>query len=325
MYSMVAPWRWRNPGAADGAMTAASPEGAPDARLPSSRANGSRECTPDDRLRGSDPVPSLPESWIASSLALLAMTMLSRGVAVICNRPRPNPQLQISRSGSDHALDQIIHLLEFRILLAALGAGRNHRLALVVDQRALEDRKPLRHEGRLDFVGVLARLLADLGAIGRDLDDLFLQATTVEVRNAFAGGDHLEEFRIERFPIPFRAGEVGFGRERREIDVIAADHGAAAGGVFGHRLRAVDVTGEDVDTLVDQAIGSFRFLNRHRPVAGEDHLRGRLRNGELGAKRECVDVAQDLRDRFRRDEAELAALGGIAGDDAGDVLRLVDI
>src|SRR5205823_6359237 len=52
--------------------------------LPSLRANGSRECAPDDRLRGSNPEPpSLPSpacggglGWgeIAWSLTLLAMT-----------------------------------------------------------------------------------------------------------------------------------------------------------------------------------------------------------------------------------------------------------
>ena len=62
----------------------------------------------------------------------------------------------------------------------------------------------------------------------------------------------------------------------------------------------------DVDALVDQAVGGFGFLHRHRPVAGEDHLRGDLRIGELGAEREGIDVAQHLRDRLGGDEAELA-------------------
>ena len=140
-----------------------------------------------------------------------------------------------------------------------------------------------------------------------------------------AGGDHLHEFRIERFPVPLGAGEIGLRRQRRLVDVIAADHGAAARGVLDHGLRAVDVAGQDVDALVDQAVGGFGFLDRHRPVAGEDHLRGGLRIGEPGAEREGVDVAQHLRDRLGGDEAELAGLGRIAGDDAGDVLRLVDI
>ena len=173
---------------------------------------------------------------------------------------------------------------------------------------------------------MLACFGRDRLAIGRALDDLFLQAAAIEVRDGFAGGDHLHELRIERLPVPLRAGEIGLRRQRRLVDVIAADHRAAARGVLDHGLRAVDVTGEDVDALVDQAVGGFGFLDRHRPVAGEDHLRGRLRVGEPGAEREGVDVAQHLRDRFCGDKAELAGFaGGIAGDDAGDVLGLVDI
>src|ERR1700742_2324757 len=96
MYSMVVPWRWRNPASADGATATAS-----------------------------------------AGSATSDVTKL----------------LRMSRRCADHALDQIIHLLEFRILLAALGARGDDRLALVVHQRALEDRKALRHEGRLDFIG----------------------------------------------------------------------------------------------------------------------------------------------------------------------------
>src|SRR6202020_1661933 len=209
MYSMVAPWRWRNPGSAAGAIATAS--------------TGSTT---------SDVTKSL----------------------------------QMSRRCADHALDQIVHLLELGILLAALGARRDHGLALVVHQRALEDRKTLGQERGLDLVGMLARLFAYLRAVGRDLDDLFLQAAAVEVRDAVGGRVHLEEFRIERFPVPFRAGEIGFGSQRRQVDVIAADHGAAAGGVFGHRLRSVDVAGQNIDALVDQAVGGFGFLGRHPPA-----------------------------------------------------------
>src|ERR1700723_4023038 len=188
MYSMVAPWRWRNPGSAAGAIVAAS-----------------------------------------AGSATSDVTKL----------------LQISRRCADHALDQIVHLLELGILLAALGACGDDGLALVVHQRALEDRKTLGQERGLDLVGVLARLLSYRRAIGRDLDDLFLQTAAIEVRDAFARRDHLEEFRIERFPIPFRAREIGLRRERRLVDVIAAHHGAAAGGVFPPRLRTVDVAGTD--------------------------------------------------------------------------------
>ena len=45
----------------------------------------------------------------------------------------------------------------------------------------------------------------------------------------------------------------------------------------------------------------------------------------LAPKRERVDVAQHLRNGLGGDEAELAGLRHIAGDDAADMLRLVDI
>ena len=130
---------------------------------------------------------------------------------------------------------------------------------------------------------MLARFRRDRLAIGRNLDDLFLEAAAVEVRDGFAGGDHLDEFRIERFPIPFGAGEIGLRRQGRLVDVIAANHGAAAGRILHHGLRSVDVAGQDIDALVDQAVGGFGLFDRHRPVAGEDHLRGGLRIGEPGA------------------------------------------
>ncbi len=206
-----------------------------------------------------------------------------------------------------------------------LDASGDHGVALVVFDRALEDHVVACSELRLDVVGVLARLLRHLGAIGRDLDQAFLEAAAVEVRDGLALGEHGGEARIEHLPVPFGAGEMGLRRERRSIDVVARDHGAAARGVLHHGLRSVDVARDDVDADIDQAVGGLRFFHRHRPVAGEDDLQGRVGIGGLRAQHEGVDVAEHLRDRLRGHEAELARLGGMACDDAGDVLRLVDI
>src|SRR6266436_4971067 len=107
---------------------------------------------------------------------------------------------------------------------------------------------------------MLARFRRDYLAIGRALDDLFLQAAAIEIRNGFVGGDHLDEFWIERFPVPFRAGQIGLWRQRRLIDVIAADHRAAARRILHHLLRSVDVAGLYIDALIDQAVGRFGFL-----------------------------------------------------------------
>jgi hypothetical protein len=54
-------------------------------------------------------------------------------------------------------------------------------------------------------------------------------------------------------------------------------------------------------------------------------LRRDFRVGESGAEREGVDIAQHLRDRLGGDETELAGFSRVAGDDAGNILRLVDI
>jgi hypothetical protein len=204
-------------------------------------------------------------------------------------------------------------------------AGGDDGIALVVDQRSFEDHVVAGGERRLDLVGFLFRLGADHRPVRRDLDDLFFEAAAIEVRNGLAGGEHLSEARIEHFPVPLGAGEIGLRRQHRLVDVIAAHHRAAARGVLHHRLWPVDVTAENVDALIDQAVGGFRFLHRHRPIAGEDHLCGDFRIGELGAEGEGVDVAQHLRDRLGGDEAELAGFSRVAGDDAGDVLRFVDI
>src|ERR1700722_20894389 len=103
------------------------------------------------------PPPPLPDQ-----LLLRSRSRSNHADVRKSRRSRP-----MSGSRADHALDQIIHLLEFGILLAALGARRDDGLALVVHQRALEDRKTLGQERGLDLVGVLARLLAHRRAIGR--------------------------------------------------------------------------------------------------------------------------------------------------------------
>ena len=85
------------------------------------------------------------------------------------------------------------------------------------------------------------------------------------------------------------------------------------------------MAGHDVDALRDHRVGRLGFLDGQRPVAGEDHLGGGLRVHRPCPQGEGVDVAQHLGDRLGSDEAKLAALGGHAGDDAGEILRLVDV
>src|SRR6185503_19783594 len=100
---------------------------------------------------------------------------------------------------------------------------------------------------------------------------------------------------------------------------------SAALGQLDDGLGRVDVRGEDVHDLVDQTVGRLGFLDGHRPVTGEDDGRGHLGVHRSRAQRVRIDVAQDLGNRLGGHEAQLAALRGGRGDDAGDVLRLVDV
>src|SRR5207247_755994 len=75
----------------------------------------------------------------------------------------------------------------------------------------------------------------------------------------------------------------------------------------------------------DEAVGGFRLLDGHRPVAGENNLQRRLRVGEPRAHGEGIDVAQYLRDRFGSDKTELTGFRHVAGDDAADMLGFVDV
>ena len=66
-----------------------------------------------------------------------AVALEEAGIGGRSNCPAASAEsadVQLSRSRSDHAFDQIVHLLEFGILLAAIGAGGDHGLALVVDR-----------------------------------------------------------------------------------------------------------------------------------------------------------------------------------------------
>src|SRR5262245_56887680 len=56
---------------------------------------------------------------------------------------------------ADHALDQVVHLLERDVRLALLAASRNHDLAGVVLERALVDDHGAGHELGLGVVGLL--------------------------------------------------------------------------------------------------------------------------------------------------------------------------
>src|ERR1019366_10056348 len=96
------------------------------------RANGSRECAPDDRLR--DAIQSGAAAWIASSLSLLAMTT-STDVAL--DQPRALQLIDAQR---------IVHAA-YRLLAAPRRAVALNRKQIIGGRRiaAMRDRGCRRH------------------------------------------------------------------------------------------------------------------------------------------------------------------------------------
>src|SRR4030095_15249704 len=82
---------------------------------------------------------------------------------------------------ADHALDQIIHLLEHHVGLLVRGPGGDDGGAGVVLQRTLEDDEVALHHLRLHGVGVLARVVRHRPAVGAGLDEALFQPTAHEV------------------------------------------------------------------------------------------------------------------------------------------------
>jgi hypothetical protein len=64
---------------------------------------------------------------------------------------------------------------------------------------------------------------------------------------------------------------------------------------------------DDVDPLIDQAIGGLSLFDGQSPVTSKDDLRRRLWLRGPRPERESVNIAQHLRNRFGRDKAQLAA------------------
>src|SRR6267142_1103739 len=263
-----------------------------------------------------------PKTTIAAASAAVGITSAS---AAWRHGPERSDAIAARSDLADHALDQIVHLLEHHVGLLERGPRGDDGVARVVLQRTLEDDEVALHHLRLHGVGVLARRVAHRTAVGAGLDEAFLQAAAHEVVHRFAGHRVLHVRGVRRGPIPLGAGQIALGGQRRLIGVIAADEDATALRGLDDHLRAVDVTGDDVHALVDQAVGGLGFLDRQGPVAGDDQLRRDLRIDRARAHGEGVDVPQYLWDRLGGDEAELLRLGGVAGDDAVQVLALVDV
>jgi len=95
------------------------------------------------------------------------------------------------------------------------------------------------------------------------------------------------------------------------------------GGFVRDRLLGRGIS-KDIDALVDELVGGLGFLDRQRPVASEDHQAGDRRVHATCAQRKGVDVAEHLGNGLAGDKTELLRARGMAGNDAAQVLTLVD-
>ena len=66
------------------------------------------------------------------------------------------------------------------------------------------------HQLRLDRRRPVLRASSPtIGAVRRDLDEAFLEAAAKKFGHRLAGREHLHEARIEHFPVPLGAGQIG--------------------------------------------------------------------------------------------------------------------
>ena len=173
-----------------------------------------------------------------------------------------------------------------------------------------------------------AAFLARLGrgrAERRILDEVDLVSAGEEVGQRFAFGEVRSVALVDRDPLVFGPGNEAFRRKRRLARIVAAAHDAALFRRLDDDLRSVDMAGDDVATGVDQRVRGLGFADRHRPVAGEDHLHRRVGIGRTRAEKDRIDVAEHARDRLGGDESDLVLFGAKAGGDAVDVVRLIEV
>src|SRR6185369_2129991 len=308
----------RPPEFAAGATAAGTAGGA--ARLSGVSAGGSDKADAPDALAAS---ATTPAGATAGSL-----TPCSTGRAAASPSLSAVPAIGEAADMSDladHAFNQVVHLLQHRVGLLQRGAGGDDFLAGVVLERALEYLKGALHHGRLDAVGLGLGGRRHGLAVGRHFHEAVLEAAAHEVLEGLALHGVLGVHGVHREPVPFGAGEVALGRQRRLVGVVAAGKNAALFGGFHDDLGAVHVTGDHVHALVHHAVGGLGFLHRQRPVAGHDELAGDLGIDAAGAHQEGVAVAQHLGNGLGGDEADFLALAGEAGNHAVQVLALVDV
>src|SRR3984957_8650945 len=226
------------------------------------------------------------------------------------------------RCRAHNALEKVIHLVEERVEIVV--SLVDHDLAFVVLERPDIDRLL----GFQPFDRSQRRCLRGIGRAGpewRVLHEIDVIAPGGEVwqRPALSeiGGIAL----IDRRPFVFRAGDEALRRERRLARIVAAGLDAALLAGLDDHLRPVNMARDDIASGIDQRVRGFCFADWQRPVAGEDHLHGRVRIDRARPQEDRIDVAEHNRDRLRCHEADLVGLRRKTGGDAVHVMRLVEV
>ena len=201
----------------------------------------------------------------------------------------------------------------------------NHRLTCVGLQRSFKNGDVVSHQFRFHVLCLLTGGFTHRRTIRRRFHNAGFQAAAHQVRQGFAGLNFLCEIRVHPFPVPLCTGQVTLGGQRCLIGMVTGTKNATALTRFDDHLGAIDMTGDDIDALIDKAIGRLCLFDRHGPIARENDLCGGLWIGNAGPQCKRIDIAQHLRNRFGCDEAQFAGLRRMARHNARKVLGFVDV
>src|SRR5882724_10142268 len=146
-----------------------------------------------------------PKTTIAAASAATGITSAS---AAWRHWPSRADAIGAASDLADHALDQIVHLLEHHVGLLVRGSGGDDGVAGVVLQWALEDHVVALEHLRLDAVRALARVVGHRAAVGPGLDEAVLQPAAHEVVHRLPGHRVLDVRRVRRRPAPLGAGQI---------------------------------------------------------------------------------------------------------------------
>src|SRR5262249_53042787 len=144
----------------------------------------------------------------------------------------------------------------------SLLAGWHNGSASIGLQRSLVDDKGTSQQLRPHCLSLLPRRLTDRWPIGRSPDHALFQAAARQVGDLLTGLKPLDKISVHTFPVPLRPGEITLGGERCLTGVIARTEDAPPFTGFHDHLGTIDMARNDVDSLINQAVGRLRLFDR---------------------------------------------------------------